>query len=77
MRELPTIDHARVILHLLRQILTFATEQGWSPLWDLKLFLGTQMDRHKPDLLIVPAEPRMWDPENRHADRGLSRRPGG
>jgi Uma2 family endonuclease len=70
-RELPTIDHARVILQLLRQILTFATGQGWSPLWDLKLFLGVQMDRYKPDLIVVPAEPRMWDAENVYASDTL------
>ncbi|WP_424532554.1 Uma2 family endonuclease [Sphaerisporangium viridialbum] len=63
-REMPTLDHNQVIFRLLRQILIFVDERGWTACNDIKVFLGAQIDRYRPDLTVVPANPRMWDAEN-------------
>ncbi|GAA3421013.1 Uma2 family endonuclease [Streptosporangium vulgare] len=70
-RELPTLNHAKVILQLLIQLIPFATAQGWHPVYDVKLFLGVQKDHYRPDLLVVPKFPRMWDDENVYAEETL------
>ncbi|WP_181871705.1 Uma2 family endonuclease [Sphaerisporangium album] len=70
-REVPTLDHNRMIFRLLLQIMAFADQRGWTACNDIKLFLGTQVDRYRPDITVVPAEPRMWDAENVYADQTL------
>lgn len=70
-RELPTLNHAKVILRLLLQLTPFTTERGWDPVYDVKIFLGAQKDRYRPDLIVVPALPRMWDDENVYAEETL------
>ncbi|WP_181871069.1 Uma2 family endonuclease [Sphaerisporangium album] len=62
-REMPTADHARLVYHLLVQLIPVVVERGWQ-LWpDIALFLGPQMDRYRPDVTVVPANPPMWQPD--------------
>ncbi|GAA3005247.1 Uma2 family endonuclease [Streptosporangium longisporum] len=70
-RELPTLTHARIITRLLLQLAPFATEQGWDPVCDIKIFFGVQKDRYRPDLLVLPKSPRLWDDENVYAEETL------
>ncbi|MBB4937029.1 hypothetical protein FHR32_001334 [Streptosporangium album] len=53
-RESATFDHAKVIYWLLLQLIPSMTEREWLPVWDLKLFLGVQKDRYKPDHVVKP-----------------------
>ncbi|MEU9884863.1 Uma2 family endonuclease [Sphaerisporangium sp. NPDC051011] len=62
-REMPTADHAKLVYHLLVQLIPIVVERGWQ-LWpDIALFLGPQMDRYRPDVTVVPADPPMWQPD--------------
>lgn len=45
--------------------------QGWRIWNDITLFLGPQRDRYRPDLTVVPAEPKMWAKDHIHADQVL------
>ncbi|GAA4639671.1 hypothetical protein GCM10023196_102230 [Actinoallomurus vinaceus] len=55
-----TIDHAEVIFQLLLQLMPFVTERAWQIWQDVALFLGPQVDRYRPDLLVVPQDPPKW-----------------
>ncbi|WP_214417160.1 Uma2 family endonuclease [Sphaerisporangium fuscum] len=70
-REVPTLDHNQVIFQLLLQIMFFVDQQGWTACNDIKVFLGAQIDRYRPDITVVPANPRMWDAENVYAQETL------
>ncbi|GAA0329141.1 Uma2 family endonuclease [Actinoallomurus spadix] len=59
-REVPTTDHADIIFRLLLQLMPFVTERGWKIWQDVALFLGPQVDRYRPDLLVVPQDPPRW-----------------
>ncbi|WP_433182523.1 Uma2 family endonuclease [Actinoallomurus sp. CA-150999] len=59
-REGPTIDHAEVIFQLLLQLMPFVAERAWEIWQDVALFLGPQVDRYRPDLLVVPPDPPKW-----------------
>jgi Uma2 family endonuclease len=59
-REVPTTDHARTIFRLLTQLMPFVTERGWEIWQEVALFLGPQVDRYRPDLLVVPRDPPRW-----------------
>jgi Uma2 family endonuclease len=70
-RELPTDDHNNVFFQLFRLLMTVAVERGWK-LWpDINLFLGAQSDHYRPDLTVVPREPRMWGNDHVHGDNTL------
>ncbi|MFC4588349.1 Uma2 family endonuclease [Sphaerisporangium corydalis] len=62
-REMPTIEHARIVYRLLLQLIPLVTERGWEILPDIAIFLGPQMDRYRPDATVVPAHPPMWQPD--------------
>ncbi|WP_424535944.1 Uma2 family endonuclease [Sphaerisporangium viridialbum] len=62
-REMPTIEHARVVYRLLLQLIPMVMERGWEILPDIAIFLGPQMDRYRPDATVVPADPPMWQPD--------------
>ncbi|MFF0307971.1 Uma2 family endonuclease [Streptosporangium sp. NPDC004379] len=70
-RELPSRTHNTIVFWILGQIFGFVTERGWLIWNDIMLHLGTQSDRYRPDLTIVPAEPRMWDQNEVHGDSTL------
>ncbi|MCW2946266.1 MAG: hypothetical protein JWR24_2983 [Actinoallomurus sp.] len=59
-REVPTTDHADLIFRLLLQLVPLVTERGWKVWNDVALFLGPQLDRYRPDLLVVPPRPAQW-----------------
>ncbi|MDH2424060.1 Uma2 family endonuclease [Sphaerisporangium sp. TRM90804] len=70
-REGASLVHNQVIFRLLRQILIFADDRGWTACNDIKLFLGPRIDRYRPDLTVVPEKPRMWDAENVYGEDTL------
>jgi Uma2 family endonuclease len=59
-REVPTTAHAQLIFRLLLQLMPFVTERGWEIWQDVALFLGPQVDRYRPDLMVVPGDPPKW-----------------
>lgn len=59
-REVPTTDHARLIFRLLLQLIPLMTERGWEAWNDVALFLGPQLGRYRPDVLVVPPDPGLW-----------------
>ena len=59
-REVPTTDHAKLIFRLLLQLIPVMTERGWEAWNDIALFLGPQLGRYRPDILVVPPEPALW-----------------
>lgn len=59
-REVPTTDHAKLIFRLLLQLIPLMTERGWEAWNDVALFLGPQLGRYRPDILIVPPDPGLW-----------------
>lgn len=68
---LPTADHNRIVYRLLLQLLAVVQGEGWQIWNDITLFLGPQRDRYRPDLTVVPAEPKMWAADHVHADQVL------
>ncbi|MCO5970948.1 Uma2 family endonuclease [Actinoallomurus soli] len=66
-REVPTTDHARIIFRLLLQLMPFVTERGWEIWQDVALFLGPQVDRYRPDVLVVPQDPPLWGDDHVYA----------
>ncbi|GLW06122.1 hypothetical protein Misp01_12520 [Microtetraspora sp. NBRC 13810] len=69
--EMATINHARIIFRLLRQLLSVAAERDWEVLSGVKIFFGAQKDRYVPDLIVLPGEPETWDQDNVYADEAL------
>ncbi|WP_345364581.1 Uma2 family endonuclease [Actinoallomurus liliacearum] len=67
----PTGDHNRIVYRLLLQLLAVVQGQGWQIWNDITLFLGPQRDRYRPDLTVVPAEPKMWAKDHVHGDQVL------
>ncbi|MEV5710365.1 Uma2 family endonuclease [Actinoallomurus sp. NPDC052274] len=67
----PTGDHNRIVYQLLLQLLAVVQGQGWQIWNDITLFLGPQRDRYRPDLTVVPAEPKMWAKDHVHGDQVL------
>jgi Uma2 family endonuclease len=59
-REVPTTDHADIIFGLLLQLMPLVRERGWKIWNDVALFLGPQLGRYRPDLLVVPPDPTLW-----------------
>src|SRR5262245_23878675 len=59
-REVPTTDHADLIFRLLLQLMPLVTERGWKIWNDVALFLGPQLGRYRPDILVVPPDPGLW-----------------
>ncbi|GLY84255.1 Uma2 family endonuclease [Actinoallomurus iriomotensis] len=59
-REVPTTAHADIIFRLLLQLLPMVTERGWKVWNDVALFLGPQLGRYRPDVLVVPPDPGLW-----------------
>jgi Uma2 family endonuclease len=59
-REVPTTDHAKIIFRLLLQLIPLMTERSWEAWNDVALFLGPQLGRYRPDLLVVPPKPTLW-----------------
>jgi Uma2 family endonuclease len=70
-RELTTGDHDDIVFHLIRLLMGVVTERGWKFWFNVALFLGSQRDRYRPDLTVVPAKPRMWDADNVHGEDTL------
>ncbi|MEV8633442.1 Uma2 family endonuclease [Streptosporangium sp. NPDC051023] len=67
-RELPTDTHNNIVFWILMQLAGVVTERGWKIWPDIKLHLGPQADRYRPDLTVVPANPRMWDRNEVYGD---------
>ncbi|MCO5993242.1 Uma2 family endonuclease [Actinoallomurus rhizosphaericola] len=67
----PTGEHNRIVYQLLLQLLAVVQGQGWQIWNDITLFLGPQRDRYRPDLTVVPAEPKMWAKDHVHGDQVL------
>ncbi|MGI5226538.1 Uma2 family endonuclease [Actinoallomurus sp. CA-142502] len=59
-REVPTTQHAKLIFRLLLQLIPVMTERGWEAWNDVALFLGPQLGRYRPDVLVVPPDPGLW-----------------
>lgn len=59
-REVPTTEHAKIIFRLLLQLIPLMTERQWEAWNDVALFLGPQLGRYRPDLLVVPPKPTLW-----------------
>jgi Uma2 family endonuclease len=59
-REVPTTEHAKLIFRLLLQLIPTMTERGWEAWNDVALFLGPQLGRYRPDILVVPPDPGLW-----------------
>ncbi|GAB3984558.1 Uma2 family endonuclease [Actinoallomurus acanthiterrae] len=59
-REVPTTDHADVIFGLMLQLMPYVAKRGWEIWQDVALFLGPQVDRYRPELLVVPQDPPKW-----------------
>ncbi|GIH70657.1 Uma2 family endonuclease [Sphaerimonospora thailandensis] len=70
-REVPTLDHNNVVFRLLLQLMSFVDSKKWVICNDIKIFLGAQLDRYRPDATVVPRSPRMWDPENVYGNQTL------
>ncbi|MEV5409296.1 Uma2 family endonuclease [Thermopolyspora sp. NPDC052614] len=65
---MPGPKHNDVIFLLIEMLMPFTRLRGWR-LWpDASLFLGTNMDRYRPDLTVVPRNPRLWGEHEVHAD---------
>ncbi len=59
-REVPTTDHAQLIFRLLVQLIPLMTERGREAWNAVALLFGPQLDRYRPDLLVVPPNPAQW-----------------
>jgi Uma2 family endonuclease len=59
-REVPTTEHAKLIYRLLLQLIPVMMERGWEAWNDVALFLGPQLGRYRPDILVVPPDPKLW-----------------
>lgn len=70
-REMATIAHADVVYHLTSQLMPFSAEKGWRIYSEAKIFLQAQADRYEPDLIVVPADRRLWDPSHVYANTTL------
>ncbi|MFF5208799.1 Uma2 family endonuclease [Streptosporangium sp. NPDC000396] len=70
-RELPTGTHNDIVFWILTQLLSTVTERGWKIWNDIKLHLGPQSDRYRPDLTVVPPNPRMWGEDETYGDTTL------
>ncbi|MET8143157.1 Uma2 family endonuclease [Sphaerisporangium sp. NPDC005288] len=70
-REMPTGEHNDIVFLLLSQLLAVAVERGWKIWNDIAIFLGPQMDRYRPDLTVVPANPPMWGSDQVHGYASL------
>lgn len=69
--EMPTIDHNQIVFRLLRLLMAVVDERGWEIWNDITLFLGSQRDRYRPDLTVVPPNPRTWGCDHIHGDQAL------
>jgi Uma2 family endonuclease len=67
-REVPTTEHADIIFRLLLQLIPVITERGWRIWNDVALFLGPQLARYRPDLLVVPPDPKRWGDDHVHGE---------
>jgi Uma2 family endonuclease len=68
---MPGPKHNDVIFLLIEMLMPFTRLRGWR-LWpDASLFLGTNMDRYRPDLTVVPRNPRLWGEHEVYADSVL------
>ncbi|MEV5706495.1 Uma2 family endonuclease [Actinoallomurus sp. NPDC052274] len=67
-REVPTTDHADIIFGLLIQLMPYVTKRGWKIWQDVALFFGPQVDRYRPDLLVVPPDPPKWGDDHVHGE---------
>jgi Uma2 family endonuclease len=70
-RELPTIDHSRIIFRLMSLLMHFAATRKWEVLPEAKIFLHAQTDRYEPDVIVIPSNARLWDPSHVYADSTL------
>lgn len=70
-REMATIAHADVVYHLTSQLMPFSAEKGWRIYSEAKIFLQAQADWYEPDLIVVPADRRLWDPSHVYANTTL------
>lgn len=57
---MPTGAHNNIVYQLLLQLLGVVQERGWRIWNDITIFLGPQVERYRPDLTVVPCEPKMW-----------------
>lgn len=67
-REVPTTEHADIIFRLLLQLIPVIKERGWRIWNDVALFLGPQLARYRPDLLVVPSDPKRWGEDHVHGE---------
>ncbi|MEV4376972.1 Uma2 family endonuclease [Streptosporangium sp. NPDC049644] len=67
-RELPTNSHNDIVFWILTQLLGTVTEHGWKIWNDIKIHLDPQAERYRPDLTVVPRNPRMWDKNEVYGD---------
>ncbi|GGQ02943.1 Uma2 family endonuclease [Streptosporangium pseudovulgare] len=67
-REMSTIAHAEAVYRLTAELMPFVMGKGWQVYPRAQIFLRTRADRYAPDVIVVPPEPRLWDPCHVHAD---------
>jgi Uma2 family endonuclease len=67
----PTGAHNRIVYLLLVQLLGAVQERGWQIWNDITIFLGPQLERYRPDLTVVPRQPKMWGADHVYADQTL------
>ncbi|SNS78138.1 Putative restriction endonuclease [Streptosporangium subroseum] len=70
-REVATIAHADVVYQLMSQLMPFSMEKGWRVYPEARIFPQAQADRYEPDLIVVPANRRLWDPSHVYANATL------
>lgn len=70
-RELSTDDHNDIFYYLIGLLIAVTRERGWKIWPEIYLHLGSQADRYRPDLTVVPARPRMWGKDHVRGDDTL------
>jgi Uma2 family endonuclease len=70
-REVATIAHADVVYQLMSQLIPFSMEKGWRVYPEARIFLQARADRYEPDLIVAPANRRLWDPSHVYANATL------
>ncbi|MCC5574938.1 Uma2 family endonuclease [Microtetraspora sp. AC03309] len=70
-KPMPGKIHNQIVFALLRVLMPLLAERAWEGWGDITLFFGVHEDRFRPDLTVVPREPRMWSDDHVHADEAL------
>ncbi|MEV0969543.1 Uma2 family endonuclease [Microtetraspora glauca] len=70
-KAMPGKIHNDVVFLLVMLLGPALMERGLRSWGDITLFFGVHEDRFRPDLTVVPRDPRMWSDDHVHADEVL------